>query len=167
MKYHTTIEEYIEIIGKLLSENPVARVKDIASARGVSMPSASSALEKLKSLGLVEHKQYGYVLLTQDGYRLAHTLETSHSTIKDFMVKVLGLPEAIADSDACKFEHHISAPTQNAMLNLMRLFDSCRFNFPHQFLQALHQCDLFSGKSENCQNCSVDLDFSAQPQNHE
>jgi len=121
VKYDTVVEEYIEIIWKLLRNNPVTRIKDIASIRGVTLPTASSAVDKLKELGLVEHESYGYVALSSEGERLARYLEETHRAIKELLVKILNIPEDIAEDDACKLEHHISEQTITSMKNFIKV----------------------------------------------
>ena len=118
-KYETVVEEYIEIIWKLLRNNPVTRIKDIALIRGVTLPTASSAVDKLKELGLVEHESYGYVALTGEGERLARYLEETHHAIKELLMKILNIQEEIAEDDACKLEHHISEQTITSMKNTL------------------------------------------------
>ena len=162
MKYDTITEEYIEIIGEVLSENPVARVKDIARARGVTLPTASSAVERLKELQLVEHEHYSYVTLTPTGEKLAAELEAIHSAIKEMLVRVLSIPEDVADEDACKLEHHISPQTQNAMANLFFFLENCPKG-GDAWLETLHNCCLFNDDEACCRDCTFEGAQKAQP----
>ena len=148
-KYDTTVEEYIEIIWKLLKENPVTRVKDIASIRGVTLPTASSAVDKLKELDLVEHESYGYVTLTADGEDLAQHLDETHHAIKELLVKILNIPENIAEADACKLEHHISGHTLKAFKNFILFINNCRIS-KTDLLEIMHRCGYFSGDADAC-----------------
>lgn len=80
-RYTTTIQEYVEIIRDLVTENDVARVKDIAEMRGVTRASVSMVIGSLRELGLVEHEHYGDVLLTKDGRLLGELLDHRHKLI--------------------------------------------------------------------------------------
>jgi len=157
VKYETVAEEYIEIIWKLLRNNPVTRVKDIASARGVTLPTASTAVDKLKELGLVEHESYGYVTLTGEGERLATHLEETHNAIKELLEKILNVPENIAEDDACTLEHHISGYTINAMKNFIQFLNNCKY-LKTDWLEILQNCGYFSQKADACREC----DFSPE-----
>ena len=151
-KYETVIEEYLEIVAGLLTDNPVARIKDIACARGVTLPTASSAVEKLRQLGLVHHRAYSYVTLTEEGQKLAERLETSHQALKELLVKVLNVPESIAEEDACKMEHQISPQTLNAMENLTRFLAKCP-RAETEWLKIYRQCRLVASESSDCGDC--------------
>ena len=115
----TTIQEYVEIIHDLQKKYKVARVKDIAEQRGVSRSSVSIVLNMLKKRNLVIHEQYGLVELTKTGERLGQLLSQRHKTIFNFLTKVLGVPSQVAETDACKLEHHISSETMECLINFL------------------------------------------------
>lgn len=100
------MEQYIETIGELLHHEKVCSVSEIADRAGVSRPAASRAIRDLSEKGLVEHRAYGYVDLTDEGLALAERLEARHQALRDFFQRVLGLDETEADTEACRLEHH-------------------------------------------------------------
>lgn len=112
-------QEYIEVIGELEKENRVARVKDIAVRRGVSRSSVSIALNQLAKKELISHEQYGHVILTQQGRRLANRLEKRHQAVKSFLINILGISEGTAETDACQIEHLMSGETVTALVNFL------------------------------------------------
>jgi DtxR family transcriptional regulator, Mn-dependent transcriptional regulator len=114
-----TTQEYIEVIHELEQENKVARVKDIADRRGVTRSSVSLVLNQLKTKELIDHEQYGHVTLSKKGTKLAKTLQRKHDTLKSFFTSILKVPENIANMDACKIEHDISAESLNAMKKML------------------------------------------------
>ncbi len=156
MRYNRTIEEYVEIIWDLLRDSPVARVKDIASARGVTRPTVTSVLEKLKHNDLVEHENYGFVTLTPKGRKLAVKLNSIHQTFKKLFVKVLGVDETIAENDACKLEHYISPDTQFALLKFLNFLEHCPLG-AEKMLKLYHNCFLYTNELDKCSECSTEV----------
>lgn len=108
LPFDTTTQEYIEVIFDLEQKNRVARVTDIAERRGVTKAGVSLVLNQLQKKELIDRKQYGHITLTKSGRRLGATLSKRHETIKNFLHSVVGVPENIADEDACKLEHILS-----------------------------------------------------------
>ena len=52
-KLSQSLEDYLEMVHMLRLANGIARVKDIAAALTVKMPSVAKAMIELKKLGLV------------------------------------------------------------------------------------------------------------------
>ena len=109
-KLSQSLEDYLEMVHILRLANGVARVKDIAAALSVKMPSVAKAMIELKKLGLVTQEPYSGVELTEEGERVAAIILNRHILLKGFLIK-LGVSEAIADKDACCMEHILSAET--------------------------------------------------------
>jgi len=154
MRYDKVVEEYIEIIHKLLKDSPVARVKDIAAQRKVKLPTVTSAIEKLQDLQLVEHRRYGFVTLTPAGLHLAEELDLIHSTGKKLFTEVLGLDETISEKDACNLEHYISSATKEALVNFLLFLEKCPKG-SENMLMLYKNCRLFSGEQAVCRECSI------------
>ena len=53
----TSLEDYLEAIIRLEKANRVARVKDIAGALNVQMPSVTGALKTLRDKGYVDYER--------------------------------------------------------------------------------------------------------------
>jgi len=156
MRYEKTVEEYVELIDQLLDDHPVARVKDIAAARGVTLPTVSSALDKLRDLGLAKHEHYGFVTLTEQGKALAAELESIHQTFKKLFVEVLGVEEETAEKDACNLEHYISPGTQEALLRFLIYLEHCPRG-TEKMLKLYHDCFLFTNQWKKCDECSLNI----------
>ena len=109
-KLSQSLEDYLEMVHILRLANGIARVKDIAAALSVKMPSVAKAMIELKKLGLVTQEPYSGVELTEEGARVAALILNRHILLKGFLIK-LGVSEAIADKDACCMEHILSAET--------------------------------------------------------
>ena len=115
-----SMEDYIEAIGELEKTLKVVRVKNIAKALKVKMPSVSSALGVLAKKSLVRYEKYDYVELTEEGQRIALLLRSRHSVLKKFLTDVLAVEENDAEKDSCGMEHHVSKDTIN---NLVKFID--------------------------------------------
>ena len=98
--------------------NGIARVRDIAAALTVKMPSVAKAVIELKKLGLVTQEPYSGIELTEEGTRVAAQILNRHILLKGFLIK-LGVSEAIADNDACCMEHILSAETLGKIEDFM------------------------------------------------
>ena len=103
-------EDYIEAMHVLIRETGRARVRDVAKALNVKMPSVVKAISELKKLELVVQEPYGDIELTEKGLRCATLILGRHTLLKAFLEK-LGVPEKVADRDACLMEHILSAET--------------------------------------------------------
>ncbi len=102
------MEDYIERIAILSRNNRVVRVKDIAAELKIKMPSVTSALNKLKELGLIDYEKYGYIELTPTGSIISDRVLSRHICLTEFFSRVLKLPSDRAEAEACKIEHHIT-----------------------------------------------------------
>ena len=133
LPFDTTTQEYIEVIYDLEQKNRVARVTDIAERRGVTKASVSLVLNQLQKKELVDRKQYGHITLTKSGRRLGNKLSQRHKIIKYFLQNVVGVPEHIADQDACKLEHIISKESCAAMKDIVKIVDDQEFDWNKLF----------------------------------
>lgn len=109
-KLSQSLEDYLEMIHVLRVEGKVARVKDIADALSVKMPSVAKAIAELKKLGLVTQEPYAGVELTKEGEVMAASILNRHVLLKSFLMR-FGVSEEVADKDACCMEHILSAET--------------------------------------------------------
>lgn len=107
-------ENYLETILILSTKNPVVRAVDIASELGFSKPSISLATKNLKESGYITITPQGYIYLTESGKAIAETIFERHQIITKVLVH-LGVPEKIAEEDACRIEHVISETSFKAI----------------------------------------------------
>lgn len=122
-KLSQSLEDYLEMVHMLRLANGIARVKDIAAALTVKMPSVAKAVLELKKLGLVTQEPYSGVELTEEGQRVAAMILNRHILLKGFLIR-LGVSEAIADKDACSMEHILSAETLSKIEEFMKPAES-------------------------------------------
>lgn len=119
-----SLEDYVEIIYGLSAERGFARVKEIAASARVSSASVTQMLPRLVEHGLASHEQYGYIQLTAEGRRVAEKITRRHQIITRFLSEMLGIDEAQAEADACKFEHSISEPTLSRLVDFIQFVES-------------------------------------------
>lgn len=104
------LEDYVEMIGDLIEDLGEARVADIAERMGVSQPTATKSIARLKREGLATSRPYRGIFLTADGAALATRVRARHRTVVEFLIK-MGVPKEIAELDAEGIEHHVSQIT--------------------------------------------------------
>ena len=113
-----SLEDYLETIQLLIRDGGVARVRDVALALNVKMPSVVKAIGELKKLDLVRQEPYGDIELTKSGERAAGMVLERHVILKAFLLK-LGVSEKTADNDACLMEHFLSAETMERVQDFL------------------------------------------------
>ena len=76
----------------------------------VSQPAVSNAVAQLEaSLGVkLFNRSSRGITLTEEGYRYGRAVLKRHEMLFKFLHKALGIPEDVADEEACLMEHAIS-----------------------------------------------------------
>ena len=115
MNIYESAEDYLEMILMLREQKGYARSIDIAAALGVTKPSVSFAMKKLRENGYIVMDEGNYITLTDKGMDIAQRIYERHKTLTRFLMQ-LGVEEKIAREDACKMEHDISPETFQAIL---------------------------------------------------
>ncbi len=102
-------EDYLEAMVMLgaTTEDSVRSV-DVATKLGVSKASVNKAMSVLKEKGYAEQPYYGDITLTEEGYRYGSSVLDRHLMLYKFLTKAVGIPEDVADQEACLMEHAIS-----------------------------------------------------------
>ncbi len=105
----TAVEDYLKAIFTLgeWAEGPVANAS-VAQELQVSTSSVSEMSRRLAGLGLVDHKRYGGVQLTQRGLAEALTMVRRHRLVETYLVCALGYSWDEVHADAEVLEHAVS-----------------------------------------------------------
>jgi len=111
---------YLMAIDKLREELGYARATDVAERLEVSRGAASMAVTQLKKRGWVSEDPHRFLLLTEEGKRLADRVEQNFLILSKFFEEVLEVPRDTAQADACKMEHLLSSETGRRLVCLMR-----------------------------------------------
>ena len=102
-------EDYLEAIIMLGgSTEQSVRSVDIANQMDVSKASVNKAIGLLKEKGYVDQPYYGDVPLPPEGYEYGSAVYKRHRYLTAFLAKEIGIPEEVAEDEACLMEHAIS-----------------------------------------------------------
>ncbi len=108
MNYNKSIEMYLETIYILENNHGHAHVVDIADHLGITKPSVTKAMIKLKKEDLVNKEGYGSITLTEKGKFVSENIYHKHCIVAEFLTKSLGLSPKEASVNACRMEHIIT-----------------------------------------------------------
>ena len=111
---HESAEDYLEAILRLRETKGQVRSVDIAQLLGVTKPSVSFAMKKLRENEFIHMAEDNLITLTKKGEEIAMRIYDRHKTIMSFLMH-LGVEESVAREDACKIEHDISEESFNAL----------------------------------------------------
>ena len=103
-------EDYLESILNISESKGYAKARDIAEDLGVSPSSASEMFVKLSKKGLIVHRKYEGVTLTEAGRNVAVQVRFRHDVLVEFL-KSIGVSAETADKDACFMEHELHTET--------------------------------------------------------
>lgn len=119
----TSVEDYVKVIYDLQERGtgPVT-ISGMAERLAVSNSSVSGMLRKLNELGLVEHRRYGTVSLTEAGTKAALSVLRRHRLLETYLVAELGyswdevhdeaeiLEHVVSDKFVDRVAHHLGDP---------------------------------------------------------
>ena len=115
----SAMEDYLEAILRLSERGGVARVRDIAGALDVALPTVTGALRNLAGRELVNYRPYELITLTAKGREVARKTARRQEVLSRFLTEVLGVPAEAADADACRLEHGLSPGTMDRLVAFM------------------------------------------------
>ena len=111
-------ENYLETILILSKKRPVVRSVDIANELGFKKSSVSIAMKHLREKNHITVTDEGFIYLTDSGKEIADMIYTRHEILSSCLVNI-GVAKEIAEEDACKIEHVISAESFDALRNYL------------------------------------------------
>jgi DtxR family Mn-dependent transcriptional regulator len=147
------MEMYLKTILGLEAVGP-PRVKAIADALRVTMPSVSGALRLLKEEGLVLHKTYGVVRLSARGRRAAQEVDRRYEILRRFFIDVLSVDEKAAGRDACAIEHVMGPDTLSRLTAFLDYTTRCRLDVG-RVIDHFHEYLAWRLAGDHCRECEV------------
>ena len=114
MKIQQSAEDYLETMLILEEKYGYIRSIDIAKHLGVTKPSVSYAVKRLKESGYINMESNGPITLAPPGRKIATRIYERHKALRSFL-ELLGVDHDLAEEDACKIEHVISHDTYVAI----------------------------------------------------
>ena len=121
----SVMEDYLEAIYDLEREKKVVRVKDIAKRLNVKMPTVTSMLKTLSDRGLVRYEKYEFVELKENGNGIGREMRRRHGILRDLLTEILRIDPVVADEEACKMEHTLSAATMDSLNVFVAFIQEC------------------------------------------
>ena len=103
----------------LEQKNGTVRSIDIANELEYSKPSVSVAMKNLRGKGYITVSSEGYIVLTEEGKKLASDTYERHTLISQWLVE-LGVSPETASADACRIEHDLSQESFDALKRHIR-----------------------------------------------
>src|SRR5687768_16169487 len=113
---HPPVDEYLEAILELQEEGARVIQGRLADRLGVSAPSVSEMVRRLRSEGYLEVGNDRTLTLTTKGHEWATTIVRRHRLAERLLVDVLGLPWHKAHIEACRWEHVISSDVESLII---------------------------------------------------
>jgi DtxR family transcriptional regulator, Mn-dependent transcriptional regulator len=105
----SAIEDYTKAIYALENrDGDAVSTNALAERLGVTAASASGMVKRLGELGLVEHRPYRGVSLTEEGRRVALEVMRHHRLLELYLVQSLGVPWDRVHAEAEVLEHVLS-----------------------------------------------------------
>lgn len=98
-------QNYLETILLLEKSNGVVRSIDVAKTLGVTKPSVSRAMGKLKDAGLIEMDENNKIVFTKKGKKEAEAILEKHETVMQFLMMTTDVSEEVAREDAAKISY--------------------------------------------------------------
>ena len=107
-------EMYLETILVLKQKKKTVRSIDVAEEMGLSRPSVSRGMAKLRESECILVEEDGNLVFTEKGQAIAEKIYERHTVLSSLFRK-LGVSEEVATEDACRMEHVISDETFAAL----------------------------------------------------
>lgn len=127
-----SMEDYLEMIYRLIKEKGYVRAVDISEALQFQASSVTKMIQKLDEAGFIKYEKYRNIALTPLGDKYGKFLVWRDATLKKFLT-MLNAQSGI-DEQVEGIEHYITPKTMKLIDNLITFFESN----PH-LLQALHK----------------------------
>lgn len=108
------VEDYLLRIHQLAGAGHSVRGVDLAKALGISQPSVTGMIQRLSTLGLIAHRHYHEIVLTNAGAEVAARIARRRTILETFL-RSLGLDEETIRHDAEGMEHCISDASCDAL----------------------------------------------------
>jgi len=124
------LDEYLEAVYILESENVSVIGARVADFLGVKAPSVTEAMHKLEKRGLVQLDDHHVASLTPQGLERAESLIRRHRIAERWLTDVVGLDWAQADVEAHKLEHALSMEVADRLSKMMEDPRTCPHGNP-------------------------------------
>lgn len=125
-----TTEAYLEVIYMMAAEGKVIKGARLAESIGVSRPTVTATLRRMKRDGLIKQDAKKQVALTKKGYHIADTLQRRHRIIERWLTDTLGFDWAKSDAESHRLEHVFSDEVVDRLNELLGFPETCPHGNP-------------------------------------
>ena len=122
--------EALKSLYRLSRDGADAHTGALADAMGVSPGTATAIAKRLAERGLLDHKPYRGVELTDTGRAVAVAAIRRHRIVERFLSDMLGYPWNEADRLATAFEHELPPEVEDRLYVALDRPASCPHGFP-------------------------------------
>ena len=112
-------EMYLETILILKERKKTVRAIDVAEEMGLSRPSVSRGMAKLRENECIIVEEDGNLAFTPKGEQIARQIYERHQVLTA-LLKQVGVSDKVAEDDACRIEHDISDETFEALKKYLK-----------------------------------------------
>ena len=125
-----TIEEYLEMIHAMASDDTEVIGARLSEALNVSPPTVTATLQRMLRDGLIEFGQHKEIILTPQGRAAVESLLRRHRLAERLLADILGLDWHLVHDEACRLEHAISPAVEARLVALLGDPDTCPHGNP-------------------------------------
>lgn len=137
-----SLEDYLEELYRFSLCTDTVRVTDLSIKLGVSLPSVTKALHKLKDGQYISYERYGEITLTEKGNKLGDFLVKRNQLLKEFLILIKTDCDIEAEAEA--MEHYLSEATIRSIQAIVTFLN----NNP-KWYKALLEYIVSSGKTDS------------------
>lgn len=113
----TAMEDYLEMICRMLGNTKVVRINELAKNLNVKPSSASKMVNNLKYVGYLTFEKYGYIAVTQKGLEMGNYLLYRHDILNRFLCTLNQTENELEQVE--KIEHFINIDTVHNLEKLV------------------------------------------------
>lgn len=117
-----SMEDYIELIYKLIESKGYARVSDLAEVLEVHPSSVTKMVQKLDRDDFLDYEKYRGFILTSKGNKVGKKLLFRHELLEEFL-EIIGVEDENIYDDVEGIEHHLSWNSIDRIGDLVRYFE--------------------------------------------
>lgn len=125
-----TIEDYLQAIYSLQTEDETVISARLARWMRVTPPTAWATVHRMERDGLVEIDGKKVIRLTRRGLELAENVARRHRLSERFLTDILGLGWADAHEEAHRFEHGVSPRVEERLFDILNQPKTCPHGSP-------------------------------------
>ncbi len=103
------MEDYLEMICRILADKPQVRVMDLARTLHVRPSSVSKMVQQLNASGYIHAMRYGYIQLTDKGQKMGAYLLYRHEVLLRFLRTLNQQEDELEEAE--KIEHFLTPNT--------------------------------------------------------